>query len=83
MPAHSRRLNSALLSPANMPNRSEYQPLAQSVDDEQEDAHLNDALPQQSASSHRMKRLRAPRPPAIDLSKLDAAFKRFGTVRHD
>ncbi|KAI0930568.1 hypothetical protein AcW1_009223 [Taiwanofungus camphoratus] len=52
-----------------MPNRSEYQPLAQNVDEE---VDVGEGLSQPSP------RLRRPhRPGNIDLSKLDSAFKRW------
>ena len=51
------------------PSRSEYQPLAQSVDDEEADVSESLARPTRG--------LRRPqRPVHIDLSKLDNAFKR-------
>ena len=52
------------------PNRSEYQPLAQSVEDEEED--VSEGLAPQQTRGLR----RAQRPVHIDLSKLDTAFKR-------
>lgn len=53
-----------------MPNRSDYQPLAQSAD-------TNDAVPTTPQRSSRRGLKRALRPGPIDLSKLDAAFKRW------
>ncbi|KAL4254266.1 Phosphatidylinositol 4-kinase [Abortiporus biennis] len=53
-----------------MPNRSEYQPLAQSADEEETDV-ADSGLAQQAPSR------RAPRPGHIDLRKLDSAFKRW------
>lgn len=53
-----------------MPNRSEYQPLAQSVEDEETD--VSEGILPQPARGLR----RAQRPVHIDLSKLDNAFKR-------
>lgn len=69
-----------------MPNRSEYQPLSQSADDEHDetDFHHDVDLPQpqpQPRASRRTRRLRAPKPVAIDLSKLDAAFKRLSYIQ--
>ncbi|KAH8119500.1 phosphatidylinositol 3 and 4-kinase-domain-containing protein [Phellopilus nigrolimitatus] len=61
-----------------MPNRSQYQPLAQSVEDDVERAGANGAEPSPASSSRRSRGLRrASRPGPIDLSKLDAAFKRW------
>ncbi len=59
------------LSPSCMPpNRSEYQPLTQSVDEEED---VSEGLNPQPARGLR----RAQRPVHIDLSKLDSAFKRY------
>ena len=58
-----------------MPNRSEYQPLAQSIEEEEE-ADVVEGLPAAPVSpSRRMRRLH--RPGNIDLSRLDSAFKRY------
>ncbi|KAJ3484716.1 hypothetical protein NLI96_g5455 [Meripilus lineatus] len=59
-----------------MPNRSEYQPLAQSIDEEEEEDVVEGLAPPAPVSpSRRMRRLH--RPGNIDLSKLDSAFKRW------
>lgn len=59
-----------------MPNRSEYQPLAQSIDEEEEEDVVEGLAPPAPVSpSRRMRRLH--RPGNIDLSKLDSAFKRY------
>jgi phosphatidylinositol 4-kinase type 2 len=56
-----------------MANRSGYQPLSQSVEEE---ADVGEGV-QPSPSTRRLsRRLRAPRRGSIDLSKLDNAFKR-------
>ncbi|KAH9895131.1 phosphatidylinositol 3 and 4-kinase-domain-containing protein [Cubamyces lactineus] len=56
-----------------MPDRSGYQPLAQSVDDEETDVSEGlSSLPQPTRGLRR-----AHRPVHIDLSKLDSAFKRW------
>lgn len=52
------------------PNRSEYQPLAQSAEDEEADVSEGLAPPTRGLR-------RAQRPVHIDLSKLDNAFKRY------
>ena len=52
-----------------MPNRSDYQPLAQSAEEYADVAS-------EAPSGARQKK--PGRPGAIDLSKLDAAFKRYG-----
>ena len=57
-----------------MPDRSEYQPLAQSIDDDN-DGDVGEGLPQ-PVTSFRGGR-RAQLPGHIDLSKLDSAFKRY------
>ena len=58
-----------------MPDRSEYQPLAQDVDDNEAD--LGDSLPTPVTAAAPSRQLRrAQRPGHIDLSKLDNAFKR-------
>ena len=54
------------------PNRSEYQPLAQSVDEEED---VSEGLNPQPARGLR----RAQRPVHIDLTKLDSAFKRYAS----
>lgn len=56
-----------------MPNRSEYQPLAQGIDEEEAD--VVEGLSPHIASPRSGLR-RAHRPGHIDLSKLDSAFKR-------
>lgn len=59
-----------------MPNRADYQPLAQSADEEHGGNIFNssETLP---AGTRQSRSLRRPsRPGPIDLSKLDAAFKR-------
>ena len=56
-----------------MPNRSEYQPISQSVDDEEADV----AEPVSSPSASRPRRSSVPK--KIDLGKLDNAFKRYGS----
>lgn len=59
-----------------MPNRADYQPLAQSADEEHGGNIFNssETLP---AGERQSRSLRRPsRPGPIDLSKLDAAFKR-------
>ncbi|OCH91462.1 hypothetical protein OBBRIDRAFT_792290 [Obba rivulosa] len=61
-----------------MPNRSEYQPLAQSIDEEEEDvveSHIPPQQPPPGSSGRSLRRLH--RPGNIDLSKLDNAFKRW------
>ncbi len=59
------------LTPSRMPpNRSEYQPLTQSVDEEED---VSEGLNPQPTRGLR----RAQRPVHIDLSKLDSAFKRY------
>ena len=58
------------------PNRSEYQPLAQSVDDLNGDLSNNDSGTVATDSRTRSKR-RLARPGTIDLRNLDAAFKRL------
>ncbi len=65
-----------------MPNRSEYQPLAQSIDEEEEEADVVEGLspPAPVSPSRRMRRLA--RPGNIDLSKLDSAFKRYAYNPH-
>ncbi|KAJ3536471.1 hypothetical protein NM688_g6831 [Phlebia brevispora] len=57
-----------------MPDRSEYQPLAQHVDDDN-DGDVGDVLPPPATASRGLRR--AQRPGHIDLSKLDTAFKRW------
>ena len=53
-----------------MPNRSDYQPLAQSAD-------IDEDL--ETTQQRNRRGLKHPlRPGPIDLSKLDAAFKRYG-----
>lgn len=56
------------------PNRSEYQPLAQAAEDEEED--VSEGLAPQRTRGLR----RAQRPVHIDLSKLDTAFKRYAFI---
>jgi phosphatidylinositol 4-kinase type 2 len=56
-----------------MPDRAEYQPLVQDVDDDDVPEVL--PLPVTVPTSRRGLR-RSPRPGNIDLSKLDHAFKR-------
>ena len=56
------------------PNRSQYQPLAQTAEDEEEDVS-------EGLAPHRARGLRrAQRPVHIDLSKLDSAFKRYALI---
>ncbi|KAI0088026.1 phosphatidylinositol 3 and 4-kinase-domain-containing protein [Irpex rosettiformis] len=60
-----------------MPNRSEYQPLAQNVDDD-DGSDVGDLLPTPVTAAGPSRGLRRPqRPGHIDLSKLDTAFKRW------
>ena len=60
-----------------MPNRSEYQPLAQNVDADDE-SDVGDVLPTPVTAAGPSRGLRRPqRPGHIDLSKLDTAFKRY------
>jgi hypothetical protein len=54
-----------------MPSRSEYQPISQSVDEEEADV----AEPVPSSSTGRSRRPSIPK--KIDLGKLDNAFKRY------
>ncbi|KAK7692630.1 hypothetical protein QCA50_004263 [Cerrena zonata] len=56
-----------------MPNRSEYQPLSQGVDDEETD--VGEGLPVPVTSPGGLRRIN--KPGHIDLSKLDTAFKRW------
>lgn len=59
-----------------MPDRSEYQPLVQDVDEDNE-GDVGDALPSPVTASGPSRGLRrTQRPGHIDLSKLDNAFKR-------
>ena len=65
-----------------MPNRADYQPLAQSADEQDIENGLgtgqNGRL---EAGSRRSRGLRrSSRPGPIDMSKLDAAFKRYGRL---
>ena len=60
-----------------MPNRSEYQPLAQNVDDDDNDGDVGEVLPPPATASFRGGLRRSQRPGHIDLSKLDSAFKRY------
>ncbi|OBZ68177.1 Phosphatidylinositol 4-kinase lsb6 [Grifola frondosa] len=55
-----------------MPNRSDYQPLAQDADDAESD--VGEGLPQPPQPTRSR---RSQRPVHIDLSKLDSAFKRW------
>ena len=58
-----------------MPDRSEYQPLTQHADDENDgDVGETGVLPPPVTSFRGLRR--AQRPGHIDLSKLDTAFKR-------
>lgn len=57
-----------------MPNRSEYQPLSQGIDEEEEADVVESLSPAPQPSPH----LR--RPGNIDLSKLDTAFKRYARI---
>lgn len=59
-----------------MPSRSEYQPLAQNADDDNE-GDVGDLLPSPVTAAGPSTGLRRPqRPGHIDLGKLDTAFKR-------
>ena len=58
-----------------MPSRAEYQPLAQGIDEEEEEADVGEGLSPRTPPSRGGLR-RAHRPGHIDLSKLDSAFKR-------
>ena len=60
-----------------MPNRSEYQPLSQGVDDEETD--VGEGLPSPVTTPRGLRRLN--KPGHIDLSKLDTAFKRQANAR--
>ena len=57
-----------------MPNRSEYQPLAQGLEDDEETDVVEGLSPAPRPSP------RQRRPGHIDLSKLDTAFKRCNTA---
>lgn len=57
-----------------MPNRSEYQPLAQGLEEEEE-TDVAEGLSPAPQPSQRQRR-----PGHIDLSKLDTAFKRYSTA---
>ncbi|EKM54262.1 uncharacterized protein PHACADRAFT_174771 [Phanerochaete carnosa HHB-10118-sp] len=60
-----------------MPHRAEYQPLAQHIDDDDDEGDVSDVLPAPvTAPSRRGLRL-SQRPGNIDLKKLDHAFKRW------
>jgi hypothetical protein len=59
-----------------MPDRSDYQPLPQTADDEP-DLDPDVFSTATSPSRPRVRRMNAPGAGAIDLRKLDAAFKRF------
>jgi hypothetical protein len=62
-----------------MPDRSDYQPLPQSADDEPDldpDVFSTATSPSQPRMRG-IRRMNAPGAGAIDLRKLDAAFKRF------
>lgn len=63
-----------------MPNRSEYQPLAQGVDDEETDVDIGEGLPSPVTTPRGLRRLN--RPGHIDLTKLDTAFKRQAITPH-
>lgn len=60
----------------SMPSFPDYQPLAQSFDEEREALISNESSHAQSPSVRRTSLRRPLRPGPIDLSKLDAAFKR-------
>ena len=70
-PAHPRTVNQS--ASYTMPNRSEYQPISQSVDDDEAD--VAESVPSPSTSRPR----RSSTPKKIDLRKLDNAFKRYGS----
>ena len=59
-----------------MPDRAEYQPLAQDVDDNNSEGDVAEVLPSPVTASRRGLR-RGHRPGNIDLGKLDHAFKRY------
>jgi hypothetical protein len=59
-----------------MPDRSDYQPLPQTADDEP-DLDPDVFSTATSPSRPRMQGINAPGAGAIDMRKLDAAFKRF------
>ena len=59
-----------------MPDRAEYQPLAQDVDDNNSEGDVAEVLPSPVTASRRGLR-RGHRPGNIDLGKLDNAFKRY------
>lgn len=58
-----------------MPDRAEYQPLVQDVDDNNSEGDVAEVLPSPVTASRRGLR-RPHRPGHIDLGKLDNAFKR-------
>ncbi|KAI0341916.1 hypothetical protein BDW22DRAFT_1331270 [Trametopsis cervina] len=60
-----------------MPNRAEYQPLAQNVDYDNEDDVGDLPTPVTASAGPSRGMQRAQRPGHIDLSKLDTAFKRW------
>jgi hypothetical protein len=65
-----------------MSPRSGYQPLAQSVDEADEEAdvgQVNQSDPDRPLTPTRAQR-RAARPGSVDLNKLDKAFKRYVDV---
>ncbi|KAI0081899.1 hypothetical protein K474DRAFT_1748215 [Panus rudis PR-1116 ss-1] len=61
-----------------MPNRAQYQPLSQGIDEEEEEADVGEGLPTVASTTGLR---RANRPGHIDLSKLDSAFKRRVSLR--
>lgn len=58
-----------------MPDRSDYQPLPQTADDEPDDGLPSPVTSPNSPHPRDIRRMNAPG--AIDLRKLDAAFKRY------
>ena len=62
-----------------MPDRAEYQPLAQDVDDNNSEGDVAEVLPSPVTAPRRGLR-RSHRPGHIDLGKLDNAFKRCAYV---
>lgn len=59
-----------------MPDRAEYQPLTQHVDDDDDDASEGLPAPVTAPPGKKRGMRRAQRPGNIDLGKLDNAFKR-------
>lgn len=60
-----------------MPNRSEYQPLTQNVDEDEEADVVESLSPRLPPSPHAR---RGRHSGSIDLTKLDTAFKRYTTI---